>query len=69
MKLDALAGLIALMPLALGPLPASDRTITASLCNGGSIEIPLRREAPPEPPCAAKACHSASCRKRFDLAQ
>ena len=64
-----LSGLLATIPLAIGPLPVSPLTITAALCNGGTIEIPLGREPQPDAPCDLKACHSASCRKRFDLAQ
>ncbi|MBX7540918.1 hypothetical protein [Qipengyuania sphaerica] len=69
MSLPTLTGLLALLPLALGPLPVAEKSIKAGLCQGGSVEIPLKRKAPPEPPCNAKACHSGSCRKRFDLAQ
>ena len=69
MSLAPFAALLGLLPLALGPLPAAEATIAAQLCGGGFVEIPLRRKAPPEPPCIAKACHSAACRKRIDLAQ
>ncbi|QZD89240.1 hypothetical protein K3148_10450 [Qipengyuania aurantiaca] len=69
MSLASLAALCALLPLALGPLPAADTKITAKLCGGGFVEIPIKRKSPPDPPCSAKACHAGSCRKRFDLAQ
>jgi hypothetical protein len=65
--------LAALLPVALGPLPAKGRSITAVICsgNGGSllIEIPIDEDTPAQPPCSAKGCHAGSCRKRFDLAQ
>lgn len=66
-----LLGLIAIMPAVVGPQSGGEpsQTLTAQLCNGGTIEIPLDREPEPDPPCVAKACHAASCRKRFDLAQ
>ena len=31
-----LAGILVLLPLAVGPLPQPARTITAKLCNGGN---------------------------------
>lgn len=61
--------LLALVPLAVGPLTTAEETLTAKLCNGGTIEIPLKREKQPVQPCAAKGCHAGSCRKRFDLPQ
>ena len=64
-----MSGLAFLIPIALGPLPQPARTITADLCNGGSVEIPVDRNPAREEPCAVKACHAGSCRKRFDLAQ
>ena len=63
------SGLLVAVSLVLGPLETAPETISARLCNGGSIEIPIEREPQPDEPCALKACHSASCRKRFDLAQ
>ena len=64
-----LAGILVLLPLAVGPLPQPARTITAKLCNGGAVEIPIDRKPAREKPCTVKACHAGSCRKRFDLAQ
>jgi hypothetical protein len=61
--------LFALLPLAIGPLPAAQDSITAAICGGGTIEIPIERDQQPQPPCAAKGCHAGSCRKKFDLAQ
>lgn len=66
----ALLALGALVPLMIGPLPAAERSITARLCNGASIVIPIeRREEPAPAPCPQKGCHAACHRKRFDLAQ
>ena len=65
--------LCALIPLALSTSPSAreNNVLVARLCNGGAIEIPLDREPEPQPgaPCAAKACHASSSRKRFDLGQ
>ena len=62
--------LAALIPLMTGPLPAQERSITARLCNGGTVVIPLDSEDEPEPaPCPQKGCHATCNRKRFDLAQ
>ena len=69
MKALALAAIVGLMPLGVGPLPAEAQVLTAKLCNGGTIDIPIRREQPADQPCIAKGCHAGSCRKRIDLAQ
>lgn len=63
--------LLALVPVALGPLPQDgERSIVARLCAGGEITIPLRDNAPVLPEtCPFKACHAGGCRKKFDLAQ
>ncbi len=65
-------GVGALVPLMLGvhAMPAQ-AGITARLCGGGTITIPLPkggREAP-SAPCDMKACHAGCERKRFDRAQ
>ena len=66
----AIPALAALLPLIVGPLPAQERSLTARLCNGGTIEIPIEgRDDPAPPPCPQKGCHAACNRKRFDLAQ
>ncbi|MBT8426642.1 MAG: hypothetical protein KJO02_01295 [Erythrobacter sp.] len=62
-------GLASIIPLVVGPLPEADDVLSAKLCNGGTIEIPLKKKQPSEQPCAAKGCHAGSCRKRIDLAQ
>lgn len=62
--------LVALVPMALGPLPAAETRIIAELCGGGgTVEIPIKRDGEPAPPCAMKGCHAGSCRKRIDLRQ
>lgn len=63
----SLAALLALLPVALGPLPASDTKFTTKLCGGGFVEIPIKRKLPPDSACHAKACHAGSCRKKFGL--
>ena len=40
--------LAALLPAMIGPQPAGERTLTARLCNGGTITIPLGDGGPPE---------------------
>lgn len=69
MNLAAIAGLLALVPFSVGPLPEQAASITARLCSGGTVKIPVKRRQPPDVPCLAKGCHAGSCRKRFDLAQ
>jgi hypothetical protein len=58
--------LAVLVPVMLGPAPAhaGTMTLTASLCGGGTITIPLGpRKAPPEDPgCHPKGCHAGTCR-------
>lgn len=70
MSLAALPlGLAALVPAMLGPLPApahGPAALTAQLCNGGTITIPLAPgKAPAEDRgCHPKGCHAGSCRER-----
>ena len=57
--------LAALLPVLLGPLPAEQQAITAKLCNGGTITIPLGDEAPAdEGNCHPKGCHAGTCREK-----
>ncbi|MFO6445839.1 hypothetical protein ACLBKU_01720 [Erythrobacter sp. NE805] len=67
MSLAALPlALAALVPVMIGPLPAQHgpAALTAALCNGGTISIPLRRKAPVEDPaCHPKGCHAGTCRE------
>ena len=60
--------LIGFAPMILGPLQSGGDSITAQLCSGGVIQIPIDGEQPdqaPEQPCF-KACHAGTCRKRSD---
>lgn len=63
--------LAALAPMMIGPLPASADTITAQLCNGGSLVIPIKRYGDEEPgrDCRFQACHAGTYRKRALLTQ
>lgn len=66
-----LAALIALAPYMFGMQPvAANPGLTARICGGGSISIPLDdRRDPPKPPCEMKGCHAGCQRKRFDRTQ
>lgn len=56
--------LASLLPLAGGPLPPAHETMTVSLCEDGSIEIPVGRSDEEVPrQCSDKGCH-ASCSRR-----
>lgn len=63
MKAEILA-LTALVPLMAGTGPArAGDTITAALCDGGTVTIPLNRKDRHEPaPCHPKGCHGGACR-------
>jgi hypothetical protein len=64
--------LAALLPVMVGPLPVASQTISARLCNGGTITIPLGRDAPADDGrCHPKGCHAGTCRddKRAKLIQ
>lgn len=39
--------LAALLPILIGPMPGESAAITATLCNGGTITIPLGDTGPP----------------------
>ena len=64
----SLLALLAVVPLAAGTSPEAKpaRMLTAGLCNGGVIRIPIGEEDGERRPCGAQACHFASCRRRFD---
>lgn len=71
MSLAALPlALAALVPVMVGPLPApiasggTPGALTARLCNGGTITIPLGPHKSPvsERNCHPKACHAGTCR-------
>ena len=58
-------GIIAFVPMMLGPSHVALRQVELGLCNGGRLAIPLRREGDqPDGPCIAKGCHASNCRKR-----
>ena len=63
--------MLALVPLSLNPAPPATggNSLTAQLCSGATIEIPIKREKEPAPSCPGKACHAGNCRRKFDLAQ
>lgn len=60
--------LAALVPVLVGPLPAEAATITAKLCNGGTITIPVGGDDAPEDQsnCHPKGCHAGTCREKDD---
>ncbi len=55
---------LALVPAMIGPLPAErPGTLTAVLCNGGTIAIRLGDEVPADPrDCQPQGCHAGTCR-------
>lgn len=62
--------ILALIPLALGPLPQEERSLIAALCNGGTITIPLGDKEPkPRRDCHQKGCHAGSCREKSKRAK
>jgi hypothetical protein len=57
--------LAALVPVLIGPMPTEAETITARLCNGGTITIPVGDDAPEDRgDCHPKGCHAGTCRER-----
>lgn len=60
--------ILTLIPVLIGPLPAANAAITAKLCGGGTITIPLGdSKAPAEDrDCHPKGCHAGNCRARSD---
>ncbi len=63
----ALIGMVAWVPMMIGTPSPQEKSISASLCNGGSIAIPLREEGNRDLPdqCPMKGCHSGACRKKL----
>ena len=60
-----LIALLALVPVAIGPLPADERTITVALCLGGEITIPIGGGGDdPQRRCHAQGCHAGTCREK-----
>ena len=65
-----LVAIVALVPIAIGPLPEKQEVLVAALCNGGTIEIPLGdQDGEPRRGCHQQACHAGNCRERFDRDQ
>jgi hypothetical protein len=66
MSLALPLALAALVPVMVGPLPATGTTITAKLCGGGTITIPLGDSHAPgsDGACHPKGCHAGTCRER-----
>ncbi|MFN9632922.1 MAG: hypothetical protein ACK554_05465 [Erythrobacteraceae bacterium] len=59
--------LAALLPVMIGPLPAQSTAITAKLCGGGTITIPLGDDTPAQDnPCHPKGCHAGTCREKSE---
>ena len=59
--------LAALVPVLIGPLPAHRTVITARLCNGGTITIPVGDSSPAQDEnCHPKGCHAGTCREKND---
>jgi hypothetical protein len=57
--------LAALVPVLIGPLPAQQQAITAKLCNGGTITIPVGGDTPAKDgACHPKGCHAGTCREK-----
>jgi hypothetical protein len=59
--------LAALMPVMVGPLPSpGPEVLTAQLCNGGTVTIPLGKPKAPDEKedCHPKGCHAGNCRER-----
>lgn len=61
-------GIVALVPLMLGTAPAVAKGpagIMVTLCDGGSMVIPVNGDGlPPPAPCDTKGCHAGCSRKR-----
>jgi hypothetical protein len=65
-----LVALLALIPVAIGPLPAEERSLTLKLCLGGEITIPLGdRDDGQKRDCRLDACHAGTCREKEKLAK
>ena len=62
--------ILALLPVAIGPLPQKEEVLVAPLCNGGTVEIPLGgKDEVPSRDCHQQACHAGNCRERLDRDQ
>lgn len=64
MSLTPALALAALVPVLIGPLPVQSAQLTAKLCGGGEISIPLNKGKDDTPNCHPKACHAGTCREK-----
>ena len=64
MSISPAFALAALVPVLIGPLPQESATLTAKLCGGGEITIPLGKDTPDKPDCHPKGCHAGTCREK-----
>lgn len=56
---------LALLPVAIGPLPQEERALTIDLCLGGQVTIPLGDENKGEDRiCHSQGCHAGNCRAK-----
>lgn len=57
--------LASVVPMVLGAAPADkENSLIVSLCNGGTITIPLGNDGEQDQRhCDIKACHAGNCRK------
>lgn len=60
-----LLAILALVPIALGPLPSEERVLTIGLCSGGEISIPIGDDDDgPKRDCHLQGCHAGTCREK-----
>jgi len=64
MSLAPAFALAALVPVLIGPLPADSVSLTAQMCGGAEITIPLGKPSDDKPGCHPKGCHAGTCRER-----
>lgn len=76
MNLASIAGVMALLPAMVGPLPQDHGhpSLMLALCGGGVMQVQLKdRSGAPLPvapvPCCAKGCHTGQRRKLLDRGQ
>ncbi len=65
MSITPVLALAALVPVLIGPLPATSAALTAKLCGGGEISIPLGKGSGGDKrDCHPKGCHAGTCREK-----
>lgn len=64
MNITPALAIAALVPVLIGPLPAQNAALTAKLCGGGEISIPLGKGGDDKPDCHPKGCHAGTCREK-----